>query len=248
MRLADRTAIVTGSRRGIGKAIAMALAAEGASVVVTDISQEDCQKVVDEINAAGGRALAIKCDISIKDEVQALAAAAIKEFGKIDILVNNAMYSYIGPYWRMPEEEWDRTLDVNLKGTFLCSQAVTRNMIKNNWGRIINIASVSSGGSGGGSAPLMAAYTASKGGIKALSQAMAVELANFGINVNAICPGPIDSGAIPDSIKERSLKTTPKGRLGKPEEIAALVVYMSSPESDFMTGSAVIIDGGASSI
>lgn len=248
MRLANRTAIVTGSRRGIGRAIALALAAEGAGVVVTDISQDDCQKVVDEIKAAGGRALAMKCDVSVKAEVQALVAATIKEFGKIDILVNNAMYSYIGPFWRMPEEEWDRTLDVNLKGTFLCSQAVTRNMIKNNWGRIINIASVSSGGSGGGSAPLMAAYTASKGGVKALSQAMAVELANFGINVNAICPGPIDSGAIPDSIKERSLKTTPKGRLGKPEEIAALVVYMASPESDFMTGSAVIIDGGASSI
>lgn len=248
MKLVNRTAIVTGSRRGIGKAIALALASEGASVVVTDINQEDCQKVVDQIKSSGGRALAVKCDVSMKSEVQAMVAETIKEFGKIDILVNNAMYSYIGPFWRMPEEEWDRTLDVNLKGAFLCSQAVTRNMIKNNWGRIINIASVSSGGSGGGSAPLMAAYTASKGGMKALTQAMAVELANFGINANAICPGPIDSGAIPDSIKERSLKTTPKGRLGKPEEIAALVVYMASPESDFMTGSAVIIDGGASSL
>jgi 3-oxoacyl-[acyl-carrier protein] reductase len=248
MKLTKRTAIVTGSRRGIGRAIAIALANEGASVVVTDISQEDCQKVVDDIKATGGQALAMKCDVSLKVEVQALAAAAIKEFGKIDILVNNAMYSYIGPFWRMPEKEWDRTLDVNLKGAFLCSQAVTRNMIKNGWGRIINIASVSSGGSGGGSAPLMAAYTASKGGMKALSQAMAVELAIFGINVNAILPGPIDSGAVPDSIKERSLKTTPKGRLGKPEEIAALVVYLASEESDFMTGSAVIIDGGASSI
>jgi 3-oxoacyl-[acyl-carrier protein] reductase len=248
MKLDKRTAIVTGSRRGIGRAIALALANEGASVVVTDINQEDCQRVVDEIKALGGQAIAIKCDVSLKVEAQALAAAAIKEFGKIDILVNNAMYSYIGPFWRMPEDEWDRTLEVNLKGAFLCSQAVTRNMIKNGWGRIINIASVSSGGSGGGSAPLMAAYTASKGGMKALSQAMAVELANFGINVNAICPGPIDSGAIPDSIKERSLKTTPKGRLGKPEEIAALVVYLASEESDFMTGSSVIIDGGASSI
>jgi 3-oxoacyl-[acyl-carrier protein] reductase len=248
MKLAHRTAIVTGSRRGIGRAIALALSNEGASVVVTDINQEDCQRVVDEIKAAGGQALAVRCDVSIKAEVQALVTASINEFGNVDILVNNAMHSFIGPFWRMSEEEWDRTLDVNLKGAFLCSQAVARNMIKNGWGRIINIASVSSGGSGGGSAPLMAAYTASKGGVKALSQAMAVELANFGINVNAICPGPIDSGAIPDSIKERSLKTTPKGRMGKPEEVAALVVYLASPESDFMTGSAVIIDGGASSI
>jgi NAD(P)-dependent dehydrogenase (short-subunit alcohol dehydrogenase family) len=165
------------------------------------------------------------------------------------VLVNNAIVSVIKPFWRTTDEdEWDRVLDVNLKGAFLCSQAVIRNMIKNGWGRIINISSVSSGGGGGGaSAPLLAAYTASKGGLKALSQAMAVELANFGINVNAICPGPIDSGAIPESIRERSLKTTPKGRLGYPEEIAGLVVYMCSPEADFMTGSAVIIDGGASS-
>jgi 3-oxoacyl-[acyl-carrier protein] reductase len=247
MKLAQKTAIVTGSRRGIGRAIARALAHEGANVVVTDINQEDCQGIVDEIKAIGGHALAVKCDVSVKAEVQALVTATIKEYGKIDILVNNAMYSFIGPFWRMSEEEWDRTLDVNLKGAFLCSQGVTRNMIKNGWGRIINIASVSSGG-GGGNAPLMAAYTASKGGMKALSQAMAVELSNFGINVNAICPGPIDSGVMPDSIKERSLKTTPKGRLGKPEEIAALVIYLASPESDFMTGSSVIIDGGASSI
>jgi 3-oxoacyl-[acyl-carrier protein] reductase len=250
VRLTGKTAIVTGSRRGIGRAIAVALAKEGASVVINDIDQGDCQAVADQIEAAGGKALAIKCDVTIKTEVQDMVARTITAFGKVDILVNNAMYSVIKPFWRTTEEEWDRTLDVNLKGAFLCSQAVTKNMIKNEWGRIINIASVSSGGSGGGgaSAPLLAAYTASKGGMKALSQAMAVELANFGINVNTICPGPIDSGALPDSIKNRGLKSTLVGRLGYPEDIASMVVYLVSPEADFITGTALVVDGGASNL
>jgi 3-oxoacyl-[acyl-carrier protein] reductase len=247
MKLQGKTAIVTGSRRGIGKAIVTALAKEGARVVVSDISQEDCENVAAEITASGGTALAIKCDVSIKSEVQEMVAKTIAEFGQVDILVNNAMTSTIKPFVRLSEEEWDRVIDVNLKGAFLCSQAAAKSMIKNGWGRIINIASVSSGGSGG-CAPLMAHYTASKGGMKALSEATAVELASFGINVNAILPGPIDSGALPDSIKERSLKTIPKGRLGRPEEIGNLVVYLASAESDFMTGSAVVIDGGISNI
>ena len=247
MKLKDKTAIVTGSRRGIGKAIALALAKEGANIIVSDINLEDCQAVVDEIKSARGKALAIKCDVSVKAEVQEMVARTIHEFGKVDILVNNAMTITMKPFWRITEEEWDRVIDVNLKGAFLCSQAVVKNMIKNGWGRIINIASVSSGGSGG-CAPLMAHYTASKGGMKAFSEAMAIELANLGVNVNAILPGPIDSGALPDSIKERVLKTIPIGRLGRPEEIGSLVVYLSSPESEFITGSAIVIDGGISSI
>ncbi len=245
MKLNGKTAIVTGSRRGIGKAIAIVLAKEGANVVVSDISLEECQQVVNEIKAAGGQALAVKCDVSIKAEVQEMVVRAIENFGKVDVLVNNAMTSTIKPFWKVTEEEWDRNLDVNLKGAFFCSQVVVKNMIKHGWGRIINIASVSSGG-GGGCAPMMAPYTASKGGLKALSEAMAIELAAFGINVNAILPGPIDSGALPESMKERYLKSIPKGRLGYPEEIGHLVVYLASPESEFMTGSALVIDGGMS--
>ncbi len=245
MKLSGKTAIVTGSRRGIGRAIAEALAREGASVVVNDINLEDCQKVVDGIKAQGGQALAVRCDVSIKAEVLEMVSRAIAEFGKVDILVNNAMLSSFKPFVRLSEEEWDRTLAVNLKGAFLCSQAAARNMIKNGWGRIINIASVCSGGAGGAS-PLLAHYAASKGGLKALSEVMAIELADFGINVNAILPGAIDSGSLPDSIKERALKGTPKGRLGTPKDIADLVIYLASPESDFMTGSELIIDGGTS--
>jgi 3-oxoacyl-[acyl-carrier protein] reductase len=247
MRLSGKTAIVTGSRRGIGRAIARALATNGANVVVSDINLEDCQRVTDEIKSNGGNALAVECDVSIKAEVQEMVAKTIAEFGKVDILVNNAMTITIKHFIRLTEEEWDRAIDVNMKGAFLCSQAAAKNMIKNGWGRIINIASVSSGGAGG-SAPLMAHYTASKGGMKALSEAMAVELAAHGINVNAVLPGPIDSGVMPDSIKERSLKIIPKGRLGQPEDVAALVVFLASPESDFITGSNIVIDGGISGV
>ncbi len=236
---------MTGSRRGIGKAIALALAKEGANVVISDVSQEDCQKVADEINAVGGKALAIKCDVSVKAEVQEMVAKTIAEFGRVDILVNNAAYGVIKPFVRMTEEDWDRVFAVNVKGAFLCSQAVVRNMIKNGGGRIINISSVASGG-GGGAPPLMAAYVASKGGLKSLSEAMAVELAAFGINVNAICPGTIDSGAVPESMKERSLKIIPKGRLGVPEDIANMVVFLASPEADYITGGVFIVDGGIS--
>ena len=245
MKLQGSVAIVTGSRRGIGKAIALALAKEGAAVVVTDINQEDCQNVVKEIESRGGRAIAVKCDVSQKIEVQQMVTQTLNSFGKIDILVNNAMYTSFKPFVRISEEEWDHVIDVNLKGAFLCSQAAAKNMIKNGRGHIINIASVSSGGSGG-MAPLLSHYTASKGGMKALSQAMAIELAVFGINVNAILPGTIDSGVVPDSIKASTLRVVPKGRLGRPEDIANLVIFLTSPESDYITGSHVVIDGGIS--
>jgi NAD(P)-dependent dehydrogenase (short-subunit alcohol dehydrogenase family) len=247
MRLEGKTAIVTGSRRGIGKAIALALAEEGARVVVTDVDQGDCQKVADAIIAAGGKALAVKCDISQKAEVQEMVARAIAEFGRVDILINNAAVGVIKPFVRITEEDWDRTFAVNVKGAFLCSQAAAKNMIKNGEGRIVNISSVASGG-GGGATPLMAAYIASKGGLKSLTEAMAVELATFGINVNAICPGTIDSGVVPESMKERSLRTVPKGRLGRPEEVANMVVFLVSPEADYITGSIITIDGGCSKV
>jgi NAD(P)-dependent dehydrogenase (short-subunit alcohol dehydrogenase family) len=247
MKLQNRVAIVTGSRRGIGKSIASALAKEGASVVVTDVNQPDCQAVVDEIESSGGRAIAIKCDVSLKTDVQQMVAKSIETFGKVDILVNNAMYTSFKPFMRISEEEWDHVINVNLKGAFLCSQIAAKNMIKNEWGRIINIASIASGGSGG-SGPLLAHYIASKGGMKGLTQAMAIELSIYGINVNAILPGPIDSGVLPDSIKESTLKVVPKGRLGRPDDIGNLAVFLSSEESDYITGSYVVIDGGISII
>ncbi len=245
MKLQNRTAVVTGSRRGIGKAIALALSGEGANVVVCDVSLEDCQAVAAGITDAGGKSLALRCDVSSRAEVFAMMEQVISQFGRVDILVNNAATGVIKPFVRLTDEDWDRTLAVNLKGAFLCSQAAVKNMIKNGGGRIINISSVASGG-GGGATPLMAPYIASKGGLKALTEALAVELAVFGINVNAICPGTIDSGAVPESMQARSLKTVPKGRLGRPEEIAGMVLFLAGPDADYITGSTFYVDGGSS--
>jgi NAD(P)-dependent dehydrogenase (short-subunit alcohol dehydrogenase family) len=142
----------------------------------------------------------------------------------------------------MKDEDWDMALDANLKGQFICAQAAARAMIKNGWGRIINIASISSGI--GNAFPLMAHYTASKGGVIGLTRAMALELAPYDINVNAICPGAIDTGIIPAEMAKRMVARIPKGRLGKPEEVASLAVFLASPESEYITGSAIVIDGG----
>ncbi len=247
MRLDKKTAIITGARRGIGRAIALAMAREGASVVVSDINQEDCQKVVNEMKSFQGIGLAVRCDVSSKPEVDFLVKKTVAEFGRLDILVNNAGIISFSPFLDVAETEWDSTLDVNLKGQFLCSQIAAREMIRNHWGRIINIASISYGGCGI-AFPLVPHYTASKGGVVALSQAMALELTPQGINVNAICPGAIDTDmakAIKDpAVLERTLARIPKGRLGTPEDIANLAVFLASEESDYITGAAIVIDGG----
>jgi len=247
MKLDNKTAIVTGARRGIGRAIALALAKEGANVVVSDISQEDCQKVVTEIEGLGRRGLALKCNVASRAEVEDMVRRTVAEFGKVDILVNNAGIISFKPFLELTDEDWDNTLNVNLKGQFLCARAVAKEMAKNKWGRIINIASISSGGCGI-AFPLVAHYTASKGGVMALTEALAVELTPQGINVNAICPGAIDTDMV-KAVKEggqleQILLRIPKGRLGQPEDIANLAVFLASDESDYITGAAIVIDGG----
>jgi len=247
MKLDKKTAIVTGARRGIGHAIALALAKEGANIVVSDISQEDCQKVITEIEGLGRRGLAVKCDVTSKAEVDGMMEKTVVEFGKLDILVNNAGIINFKPFLELTEKEWDNTLNVNLKGQFLCAQAAAKEMSKNKWGRIINIASISSGGCGI-AFPLIAHYTASKGGVMALTEALALELTPYGINVNAICPGAIDTdmakGSKESGQLEQILLRIPKGRMGQPEDIANLAVFLASEESDYITGAAIVIDGG----
>jgi NAD(P)-dependent dehydrogenase (short-subunit alcohol dehydrogenase family) len=247
MRLDGKTGIVTGARRGIGRAIALALAREGANVVVSDISREDCQKVVDEIKRTGRKGLAVKCDVSSSDDVEDMGKRAVAEFGRVDILVNNAGIIAYKPFLELTDEDWDKTLSVNLKGQFLCARAAARDMVKNKGGRIINIASISSGGCGI-AFPLIAHYTASKGGVVALTGALALELTPQGINVNAICPGAIDTdmakGAKESGQLEQVLARIPKRRLGQPEEIANLAVFLASGESDYISGAAIVIDGG----
>jgi NAD(P)-dependent dehydrogenase (short-subunit alcohol dehydrogenase family) len=247
MKLDNKTAIVTGARRGIGHAIALALAKEGANVVVSDVSQEDCQKVVIEIEVLGKRGLAVKCDVTSRVEVEDMVRRAVAEFGRVDILVNNAGVINFKPFLELTDEDWDNTLNVNLKGQFLCARAVAKEMVKNKWGRIINIASISSGGCGI-AFPLIAHYTASKGGVMALTEALALELTPQGINVNAICPGAIDTdmtkGTKESGQLEHVLLRIPKGRIGQPEDIANLAVFLASEESDYISGAAIVIDGG----
>jgi 3-oxoacyl-[acyl-carrier protein] reductase len=247
MKLNNKIAIVTGARRGMGRAIALALAREGANVVVSDINQEDCQKVVDEVEKLGRKGLALKCDVSSHNDVENMVKRTVAEFGRVDILVNNAGIISYKPFLELTDEDWDKTLSVNLKGQFLCARAAAKVMAKNKWGRIINIASISSGGCGI-AFPLIAHYTASKGGVVALTEALALELTSQGINVNAICPGAIDTdmakGTKESGQLAQVLARIPKGRLGQPEEIANLAVFLASDEADYISGAPIVIDGG----
>jgi len=248
MDLKDKVAIITGARRGMGRTHALALAKAGAKVVVSDISQEDCQKVVEEIKKAGGEAIAVKCDVTKKEEADEMVEKAIEKFGKVDILVNNAGICQFKPFFELTEEEWDRTLDINLKGYFLCAQAAAKEMAKQKSGVIINIASVAMGQQGIGF-PNIVHYCASKGGIVGMTEALAVELAPYNIRVNAISPGMIETPMI-DPVKqdpkimEAMLARVPMRRVGKPEEVSNLVLFLASDASSYMTGSTVVIDGG----
>jgi NAD(P)-dependent dehydrogenase (short-subunit alcohol dehydrogenase family) len=226
----------------------LALAKEGAKIVVSDISLEECQMVVDEIKNAGGDALAIKCDVSNKAEVEAMFKSAVEKFGRVDILVNNAGIYSPKPFLELTEEDWDRTIDINLKGEFLCAQAAAKEMMKNKWGRIINIASVASGqvgvGIAGGSH-----YTASKGGIIGMSETLAIELAPYGINVSVVAPGAINtpmvqSANMPKEVMDGLMSAIPLKRVGKAEEVANMVVFLASEDSSYITGATFYVDGG----
>ena len=246
--LKGKIAIVTGARRGMGKSHALALARAGAKVVVSDISLENCQKVVEEIKKAKGEAMAIKCDVSKKEEVEEMVRKTVEKWGKVDILVNNAGICDFKPFLELTEEDWDKTLDINLKGYFLVAKAVAKEMVKRKSGSIINIASIAMGQTGVGF-PALVHYCASKGGIVAITEAMALELAPYNIRVNAISPGAIETPMI-DPLKkdpkilEGTLAKIPLHRVGKPEEVSNLVLFLASDTSSYMTGSDVVIDGG----
>ena len=246
--LKGKVAIVTGARRGMGRTHALALARAGARVAVVDISLEDCEKVVEEIKKGKGEAIAIKCDVSKKAEVDGMIRKTVDEFGKVDVLVNNAGICQFKPFLDLTEEEWDRTININLKGYFLCAQAAAKEMAKQKSGVIVNIASIAMGQVGCGFATL-AHYCASKGGIVGMTETLALELAPLNIRVNAIAPGAIDTPMI-DLLKsdpktmEGTLARIPLHRTGKPEEVSNLVLFLASDASSYMTGSTVVIDGG----
>lgn len=246
--LQGKVALVTGARRGMGKAHALALAAQGAKVVITDIDLNECELVADEVRAQGGETMCFKLDVSSKADVEKVFDEVVEKYGRLDILVNNAGIYASKPFLEMTEEEWDRTIDINLKGEFLCAQRAAKEMAKNKWGRIINIASIASGGVGVGIAG-GAHYTASKGGIIGMSETLAVELAPLGITVNVVGPGAIDTpmvGAtnLPKEVVDAMVAGVPMKRMGRPEEISAAVVFLASDEASYVTGATLYVDGG----
>jgi NAD(P)-dependent dehydrogenase (short-subunit alcohol dehydrogenase family) len=246
--LNGKVAVITGAAKGMGKAHALKLAGAGAKVVVSDISLQECQLVVDEIKNQRGEALAVKCDVSKKAEIDNLIKETLNKFKKIDILVNNAGIFPFEPFLQMPEANFEKVIDVNLKGYFLMAQACAKEMVKQKSGAIVNITSIAMGQVGVGFAGL-SHYCASKGGITAMSQAMALELAPMGIRVNCIAPGAIDTpGASSTNMDAKAMEAMlapiPMHRKGKSEEIANAVLFLASNESSYMTGSVMIVDGG----
>lgn len=246
--LSGKVALVTGARRGMGKSHALTLSSQGAAVAVTDIDLGECQAVADEIIAKGGQAAAFKLDVTSKAEIESVFDEVIKRFGKLDILVNNAGIYQDKPALEMTEADWDRTIDINLKGQFFCAQRAAKEMSKNKWGRIINIASIASGGVGVGISG-GAHYTASKGGVIGMTETLAIEFAPLGINVNAIGPGAIDTPMVAaDQMSKEELDAfisgVPLKRIGKAEEVSATVVFLASDEASYVTGATFYVDGG----
>jgi len=242
MTLKGKVAIVTGSRRGIGYGIVLALAKEGCNVVVSDMDQKDCENVVKEIEKKGVKGLAVKCDVSNKPEVDELIAKTMKKFGRLDILVNNAgIYPFV-PFLDMTEDNWDKVLDVNLKSVFLCSQAAAKVMKPGS--KIVSVSSIASFVG----FPGLAHYCASKGGINGMIRALALEMAPKKINVNAVAPGAIDTpGASQHSsedVKKQTIAAIPWKRMGIPEDIANAVVFLASDRSEYITGQIIVVDGG----
>jgi 3-oxoacyl-[acyl-carrier protein] reductase len=244
MQFENQVAIVTGAGRGIGHAISLRLAQEGARVASVSRSEENAKKTANEINTArADSSKAYAVDVADHAAVQTIGAQILEDFGRVDILVNNAGVTRDGLSMRMSVDDWDTVLDTNLKGAFNFSQAVMRSMIKQRSGRIINISSVSglTGNAG------QANYAASKAGLIGLTKTLARELASRGITVNAVAPGFIVTdmtGGLSDDVKKAIMAKIPLAKLGQPEDIAAAVAFLASPEANYITGQVLTVDGG----
>jgi len=242
MPLKNKVALVTGSSKGIGRGIALALAQEGCLLAVADIDEIALQTVAKEISDLGAKVLAIKCDVSQKTDVDEMIKKTVAEFGTLDILVNNAgIYPFV-PFMSLTEADWDKVMDVNLKSIFMCSQAAAKVMLSGS--RIINISSIASviGFAG------LAHYCASKGGINSLTRAVALELADKKITVNAVAPGAIAtpgaSQGLNEDAKKQTLAMIPLARMGQPEDIAGTVTFLASDQASYITGQVIVVDGG----
>ena len=239
----DRVALVTGTSRGIGRGIATALAAQGAKIIAAGANLQATEEFVAELKAAGTEAIAVRCDVSVATEVEQLVKIAKETFGRIDILVNNAGITRDGLLLRMKEEDWDAVLDINLKGAFLCTRAVSKLMTKQRSGRIINIVSVVGQMGNAGQAN----YCASKAGLMGLTRSNAHELAKRNITVNAVAPGFIATDmtdALPEEQRQELASRIPLARLGSVEDIAHTVLFLASDQAGYITGQVIGVNGG----
>ena len=244
-RLKNRIAIITGAARGIGKAAALKMTQEGASLVVVDILSKEVTQIADELNSAGGKAIAISVDVGNKDEVDNMVEMTIRQFGTLDILVNNAGIVRPAPLEDVKDEDWDMVVKVNLKGSFYCTQATVPIMKENRCGKIINIGSRVSLGKLD-----RTVYAATKAGLIGMTRTWALELAPYNINVNYIGPGPIATELFMLANPENSEKTKaiingiPLKRMGEPEDVANLISFLASDEASYITGQTIFICGG----
>jgi len=243
VNLNGKIAIVTGAGHGIGKEIALNLARSGAEVVVTDVSDKIFE-VGKEIESVGSKAFPVKCDVTDAKEAVAIEDKVLGKYERIDILVNNAGIYPQKPFLEMTNEDWNKVIGINLNGAFHCTKAVIPKMVEQKYGKIINIASIAGAVIGYMN---LAHYSASKAGIVGFTKSLALEMAQYKININAIAPGPIDIGGIPtgSEMVQQIIKTIPIGRMGLPIDIANLVLFLASDESSFITGQCIVCDGGS---
>lgn len=239
-KLTDKVAIITGGASGIGAATAKLFVEEGAKVVIVDVNKEKGKAFEEELKNQGGEALFVQADVTNEEDVQNVFAKAKASFGKVDILFNNAGIGAVKPTDELPFSEWRKTIAVDLDGVFLFARAAIKEYLQSGGGVIVNTASMYGLVGAAGSA----AYNAAKAGVVNFTRSIALEYANRNIRINAICPGFIDTPILGDTDRNGLIEATPMKRLGKPEEIAKAVLFLASDDSSFMTGSALVVDGG----
>ena len=245
MKINGKVALVTGSGQGIGKAIALALAREGARIVINDIAEERLQKAAAELEAANAQVLAVGADVTRPDQISRMVTQAVETFGTIDILINNAGINIPRPATDVTEQQWDQILDINLKGAFFCCQEVSRKMMERKQGKIINMASAA------GLIPWQerAAYCSSKAGLVMLTRVLALEWAPYQITVNAVAPTFVETELAAQTLDRPGMRESitsqiPMGRLATLDDVTAAVLYLASPAADFVTGTVISVDGG----